>query len=69
VKLRTGRFSRAKAFSSTKRMDWSSSTIQMGFMLSCEVKHLERGRELTQGKGIKILNTVRPGSLSHSMVP
>jgi hypothetical protein len=24
--------SRASAFSSTKRMDWSSSTIQMGFM-------------------------------------
>ena len=33
VKLRTGSSSRASAFSSTKRMDWSSSTIQMGFML------------------------------------
>src|SRR5512145_3260117 len=32
VKLRTARSSRASAFSSTNRMDWSSSTIQMGFM-------------------------------------
>jgi hypothetical protein len=32
VKLRTGKPSRASAFSSTKRMDWSSSTIQIGFM-------------------------------------
>src|SRR6218665_1950300 len=39
VKLRTGRSSRASAFSSTKRMDWSSSTIQMGFMPACEWLH------------------------------
>jgi hypothetical protein len=32
VKLRTARSSRPSAFSSTKRMDWSSSTIQMGFI-------------------------------------
>ena len=32
AKLRTGSCSRANAFSSTKRMDGSSSTIQMGFM-------------------------------------
>jgi len=32
VKLRVGRFSRSSAFSSTKRIDWSSSTIQIGFM-------------------------------------
>src|SRR6516164_6966440 len=32
VKLRVGRSSRRKAFSSTKRIDWSSSTIQIGFM-------------------------------------
>ena len=32
VKLRVGRSSRRSAFSSTKRMDWSSSTIQIGFM-------------------------------------
>src|SRR4051812_27508582 len=32
VKLRTAKSSRASAFSSTKRMDWSSSTIQMGFI-------------------------------------
>ena len=31
-KLRTANCSRVSAFSSTKRMDWSSSTIQMGFM-------------------------------------
>ena len=30
--LRVGRSSRISAFSSTKRMDWSSSTIQIGFM-------------------------------------
>src|SRR6187200_3083697 len=32
LKLRTASSSRASAFSSTKRIDWSSSTIQMGFM-------------------------------------
>ena len=32
VKLRVGRPSRSKAFSSTNRMDWSSSTIQIGFI-------------------------------------
>ena len=32
-KLRLGRCSRSKAFSSTNRMDWSSSTIQIGFMV------------------------------------
>ena len=32
-KLRVGRCSRSKAFSSTKRMDWSSSTIQIGFII------------------------------------
>ena len=32
VKLRVGKPSRNSAFSSTKRMDWSSSTIQIGFM-------------------------------------
>src|SRR6185369_2039625 len=32
VKLRDGSSSRSNAFSSTNRMDWSSSTIQMGFM-------------------------------------
>ncbi len=32
MKLRVGRFSLSSAFSSTKRMDWSSSTIQIGFM-------------------------------------
>ena len=40
VKLRVGKPSRISAFSSTKRMDWSSSTIQIGFisvhhLLSC----------------------------------
>ena len=34
VKLRTTNSSRVSAFSSTKRIDWSSSTIQMGFMRS-----------------------------------
>ena len=33
-KLRTTSCSRASAFSSTKRMEWSSSTIQIGFMRS-----------------------------------
>ena len=32
VKLRVGKPSRNSAFSSTKRMDWSSSTIQIGFI-------------------------------------
>src|SRR5574337_1579411 len=32
AKLRTWSCSRASAFSSTKRIEWSSSTIQMGFM-------------------------------------
>ena len=32
VKLRTANSSRVSAFSSTKRIDWSSSTIQMGFI-------------------------------------
>ena len=32
VKLRVGSPSRSSAFSSTKRMDWSSSTIQIGFI-------------------------------------
>lgn len=32
VKLRVGRCSRASAFSNTKRMEASSSTIQIGFM-------------------------------------
>jgi hypothetical protein len=40
VKLRVGRSSRNSAFSSTKRIDWSSSTIQIGFM------HLLVGRWL-----------------------
>src|SRR5580698_4645548 len=31
-KLRVAKFSRARAFSSTQRMDWSSSTIQIGFI-------------------------------------
>ena len=34
AKLRTANCSRASAFSSTKRIEWSSSTIQMGFMRS-----------------------------------
>jgi hypothetical protein len=33
-KLRVARFSRARAFSSTQRIDASSSTIQIGFMYS-----------------------------------
>jgi len=32
AKLRVWKSSRASAFSSTKRMEWSSSTIQIGFM-------------------------------------
>ena len=35
LKLRVGSCSRCSAFSSTKRMDWSSSTIQIGFMVGC----------------------------------
>ncbi len=35
AKARTGNCSRASAFSSTKRIDWSSSTTQMGFMRGC----------------------------------
>ena len=31
-KLRVGSCSRNRAFSKTNRMDWSSSTIQIGFM-------------------------------------
>ena len=69
VKLRVGRLSRNNAFSSTKRMDWSSSTIQIGFM---SVSHL-RSSAVTlstfQGKGIRILKSVRPGTLSHSIRP
>ena len=34
-KLRVARFSRANAFSSTQRIDSSSSTIQIGFILFC----------------------------------
>ena len=32
VKLRVVKPSRSSAFSKTKRIDWSSSTIQIGFM-------------------------------------
>src|SRR3954470_18092115 len=49
VKLRVGRSSRINAFSSTKRMDWSSSTIQIGFMcflsLQCNVLVLGQGNQ------------------------
>ncbi len=71
VKLRTGSSSRASAFSSTNRMDWSSSTIQMGFMLwtGWGIPNRMDYQTGLQGSGIRILNTVRPGSLSHSMVP
>ena len=34
AKLRVARFSRARAFSSTQRIDSSSSTIQIGFIFS-----------------------------------
>ncbi len=37
AKLRVAKFSRARAFSSTQRIDWSSSTIQIGFIGSVEV--------------------------------
>ena len=60
VKLRVGKSSRIKAFSSTKRMDWSSSTIQIGFIA---VLHLvmRLGALLFQGSGINILKSVSPG--------
>ena len=65
VKLRTASPSRASAFSSTKRMEWSSSTIQIGFMLG-----LSPGVAATvHGSGITILKMVWPGSLSNSTVP
>ena len=38
VKLREGRSSRISAFSSTKRMDWSSSTIQIGFNVTSVIQ-------------------------------
>ena len=43
LKLRTANCSRASAFSSTKRMDWSSSTIQMGFMQAAARQQFEVG--------------------------
>ena len=46
--------SRASAFSSTQRIERSSSTIQTGFM---------------QSGGSRIVNTVRPGADSNSMTP
>jgi hypothetical protein len=61
-KLRVGSCSRNRAFSSTKRIDWSSSTIHTGFMAACL-------RRMPQGKGIKILKSVCPGALSTSIVP
>ena len=63
VKLRVGKPSLSSAFSRTKRMDWSSSTIQIGFMgfWSPQVNGY--------GKGIRILKSVCPGTLSHSISP
>jgi hypothetical protein len=44
-------------------MDWSSSTIQIGFM-----RLPSRPFGLTvHGNGIRILKSVRPGTLSHSI--
>ena len=49
-------FSRASAFSSTQRIDWSSSTIQIGFMVSASLRlSLRRDRvrrRVRQGSGI-----------------
>src|SRR4051794_33311986 len=47
VKLRTTNSSRVNAFSSTKRIDWSSSTIQMGFKERWP--SLERDHDLEDG--------------------
>ncbi len=44
VKLRVGRFSRASAFSRTKRIEGSSSTIQIGFMCSSSLYLTHWGR-------------------------
>ena len=60
MKLRTANSSRVSAFSSTKRIDWSSSTIQIGFIRAA-ARHGIRG--------MTILKIVRPGSLSNSTVP
>src|SRR4249919_2106113 len=53
VKLRTTNSSRVSAFSSTKRIDWSSSTIQMGFMRSDALRTSAREavEEATSGEG------------------
>jgi hypothetical protein len=37
-----GRFSRSSAFSRTKRIDWSSSTIQIGFMCASSLPQARR---------------------------
>ena len=65
LKVRTGKPSRASAFSSTKRIEWSSSTTQMDFILD-----LSPSRWLVaQGRGSVIRKFVRPGSLSQSIMP
>jgi hypothetical protein len=46
-------------------MDWSSSTIQMGFMRAA----CGRWQALRSGQWNQDLETVRPGTLSHSIVP
>jgi hypothetical protein len=63
-KVRTANCSRVSAFSSTNRMDWSSSTTQMGFMRMCRALAGARSGQWNQD-----LEDRAPGTLSHSIVP
>ena len=70
AKLLVARFSRARAFSSTQRIDSSSSTIQIGFISVCVPQWISWvGYSLAYGKGRTILKSVYPGRLSHSITP
>ena len=64
---------RASAFSNTQRIDLSSSIIQIGFMMCLSDKIVYCLIEIVfmavLSIGNKIVKHVRPGSLSHSIMP
>src|SRR5574343_1561750 len=68
VKLRVGRPSRCKAFSSTKRMDWSSSAIQIGFIERLSVCSAKSSDSWQRNQDLEIRTTGLAVALDQAMV-
>src|SRR5256885_3270203 len=69
MKLRVAQPSLPSAFSSTKRMEGSSSTIQIGFIGGASFPCCSVDFRGPQGRGMRMRKSVRPGWLSHSISP